>query len=198
MKPKRKPHAETRKQNRDQILGAARVVFATIGFDAATVRDIVRESGLAQGSFYNYYRTKQDVFEDVVEDIIDPLVSLLRQTRADATTARAFLFNGYEACRLLPLQEPQAAAIIARNQSSFREIFYLGDGQSRIKSDLAADLKAGHRAGLFKSMDFELMAETQIALGIDLVIQAAQSPEHASKRVKFLSDLLEAAIAKQD
>jgi AcrR family transcriptional regulator len=195
MKIKRTPHAETRKANRDQLLAAARMVFATIGFDAATVKDIVRESGLSQGSFYNYYKTKQDIFEDVVEDIIGPLVPLLSRVRAEAKTAHAFLFNAYEACRLMPLQEPQAAAIIARNQSSFREIFYLGDGQSRIKSDLSDDLQKGCLEGRFKAMNFDLMAETQIALGIDLVIQAAQVPESASERVAFLTRLFEGAIS---
>lgn len=195
MKIKRIPHAETRKANRDQLLAAARMVFATIGFDAATVKDIVRESGLSQGSFYNYYKTKQDIFEDVVEDIIGPLVPLLSRVRAEAKTAHAFLFNAYEACRLMPLQEPQAAAIIARNQSSFREIFYLGDGQSQIKSDLSADLQKGCLEGRFKAMNFDLMAETQIALGIDLVIQAAQVPESASERVAFLTRLFEGAMS---
>ncbi|MDG1459129.1 MAG: TetR/AcrR family transcriptional regulator [Pseudoprimorskyibacter sp.] len=127
MTPKRIPHAKTRKANRDHILGAARTVFATIGFDAATIRDIVRADGLQQGSFYNYYKTKQNIFEDVVENIIGGLIPLFVAARTIAKSARQFIFNAYEACRLIPFQEPQAAIIITRNQSSFREIFYLGD-----------------------------------------------------------------------
>jgi hypothetical protein len=98
---------------------------------------------------------------------------LLVTARTNAKSARHFMFNAYESCRLIPFQEPQAAIIIARDQSSFREIFYLGDGQSRIKSDLAADLRVAHLAGLFKTMDLELVTKTQIALGIDLFIRSA-------------------------
>lgn len=194
MKQHRIPHAETRRQNREHILTAGRVVFATIGYDASTIRDIVRESGLAQGSFYNYFKTKHDVFEQVVEDIINPLIPILKEARASANTAHAFLFGAYDACRMLPRQNPEAAAIIARNQSAFREIFYLGDGQNRITADLITDLKDGHDAGFLKQSDPDLMAETMVALGMDLVIQAAQHPEKAKRRVEFLTRLFVDAI----
>ena len=194
MKPQRIPHAETRRQNREQILTAGRIVFATIGYDAATIRDIVRESGLAQGSFYNYFKTKHDVFEQVVDSIINPLIPILKEARASAETAYAFLFGAYDACRMLPRQNPEAAAIIARNQSEFREIFYLGDGQNRITADLVTDLKAGQDAGFLKRTDAELMAETMVSLGMDLVIQSAQHPEEAKRRVVFLTTLFVDAI----
>jgi hypothetical protein len=45
-----------RSQNRQAILDAAREVFGELGYDAATVRDIIRRTGLASGTFYNYYK----------------------------------------------------------------------------------------------------------------------------------------------
>ncbi|MDX6656088.1 MAG: hypothetical protein QOH62_881, partial [Solirubrobacteraceae bacterium] len=43
---------QTKAANRTAILDAARVVFSQIGYGAATVRDIVRETDLATGTFY--------------------------------------------------------------------------------------------------------------------------------------------------
>ena len=43
--------------NRQAILDAAREVFGEIGFEAATVRDIIRRTSLSVGAFYNYYRS---------------------------------------------------------------------------------------------------------------------------------------------
>lgn len=54
--------------NRLAILDAARAVFGEMGFEAATVRDIVRRSGLSVGAFYNYYRSKEEVFEALADD----------------------------------------------------------------------------------------------------------------------------------
>src|SRR6185436_1007303 len=50
---------QTKVQNRQAILDAARDVFGEKGYEAATVRDIIRRTGLAAGTFYNYYRSKE-------------------------------------------------------------------------------------------------------------------------------------------
>jgi AcrR family transcriptional regulator len=49
-------------QNRGEILVAAREVFTELGYDAATVRDIIRRTNLASGTFYNYFPDKESVF----------------------------------------------------------------------------------------------------------------------------------------
>ena len=45
----------TKQANRAAILDAARDVFAEIGYGAATVRDVIRRTGLAAGTVYNYF-----------------------------------------------------------------------------------------------------------------------------------------------
>jgi AcrR family transcriptional regulator len=54
--------------NREAILTAAKRVFAQIGYGAATVRDIIRATDLASGTFYNYFRSKEEVFEALADD----------------------------------------------------------------------------------------------------------------------------------
>ena len=46
---------------RSQILAAAAVIFARKGFDRATIADIARAAGLAEGSIYNYFRSKDEL-----------------------------------------------------------------------------------------------------------------------------------------
>ena len=59
---------QTKVQNRQAILDAAREVFGELGYDTATVRDIIRRTGLAAGTFYNYYRSKEEVFAALADD----------------------------------------------------------------------------------------------------------------------------------
>lgn len=49
-------------RTRDRILQAARTVFALHGYQDATVEHVVREAGLARGSFYTYFSSKHDLF----------------------------------------------------------------------------------------------------------------------------------------
>lgn len=59
---------QTKVQNRQAILDAAREVFGELGYEAATVRDIIRRTGLAAGTFYNYYRSKEEVFAALADE----------------------------------------------------------------------------------------------------------------------------------
>ena len=55
--------AEGKAANRRIILDAAKRVFAEMGYSTARVRDIIRATPLASGTFYNYFRSKEEVFQ---------------------------------------------------------------------------------------------------------------------------------------
>ncbi len=59
---------QTKLANRVAILDAARQVFSEMGFEAATVRDIIRRTGLSVGAFYNYFRSKEEAFDALADD----------------------------------------------------------------------------------------------------------------------------------
>jgi len=59
---------QTKLANRQTILDAARAVFRELGYEVATVRDIIRRTGLSVGAFYNYYRSKEEVFAALSDD----------------------------------------------------------------------------------------------------------------------------------
>jgi len=59
---------QTKAANRRAILDAARQVFAEMGFELASVRDIIRRTNLSVGAFYNYYRSKEEVYEALADD----------------------------------------------------------------------------------------------------------------------------------
>src|SRR5258708_19998646 len=46
---------------RTQILDAATRVFASKGFNRATIRDVARDAGVADGTIYNYFANKTDL-----------------------------------------------------------------------------------------------------------------------------------------
>ena len=55
-------------RTRSRLLAAARTVFERDGFLAARVVDIATEAGVAHGSFYTYFDSKQRIFRAVVAD----------------------------------------------------------------------------------------------------------------------------------
>ncbi|HEY8574046.1 TetR/AcrR family transcriptional regulator [Phenylobacterium sp.] len=73
---------QTKVQNRQAILVAAREVFGELGYETATVRDIIRRTGLAAGTFYNYYRSKEEVFAALADDGARRFGPILKSLRA--------------------------------------------------------------------------------------------------------------------
>ena len=84
-----------RLHNRDAILRAAREVFTEMGLGATTVRDIIRRTDLASGTFYNYFQSKEEVFAALTDRIGVVLRASLSRARAEATTLEEFVQHSF-------------------------------------------------------------------------------------------------------
>lgn len=87
----------TKVANRQAILVAARRVFAQLGYEAATVRDIIRGTDLASGTFYNYFRSKEEVFEALADDGARRFRPILRAARESARSFEDYLGGAFRA-----------------------------------------------------------------------------------------------------
>jgi TetR/AcrR family fatty acid metabolism transcriptional regulator len=52
---------------REHLLDAATRVFAAKGFNGATIRDVARAAGVADGTIYNYFANKEALLFDVFD-----------------------------------------------------------------------------------------------------------------------------------
>ena len=100
--PPSKPSAlgkreQTKVQNRLLILEAARRVFAELGFGATTVRDIIRATPLASGTFYNYFKSKEEVYQALRDEVALKVRPRLRDARRQATSREEFLTSSFRA-----------------------------------------------------------------------------------------------------
>ena len=65
-------------RTRERLLAAARTVFERHGYFDARVADVVAEAGVAHGTFYTYFESKEDVFIAVAERVTDSLFEVYR------------------------------------------------------------------------------------------------------------------------
>ena len=67
MSPRTKQQFEDiRKSSRDKILSVALELFATNGFQGASVSKIAEKANISKGLMYNYFKSKEDLLEAVV------------------------------------------------------------------------------------------------------------------------------------
>jgi AcrR family transcriptional regulator len=82
MVPTRKERTEEiTRMRREQIIDAAFEVFSTKGFNAATTAEIARMAGVAEGTIYNYFKSKRELFVSIIRHFIitAPLLELIDQ-----------------------------------------------------------------------------------------------------------------------
>lgn len=63
------PRTNKGRETRRRILTAAETVFSTSGYSDASVSRITEHAGVGQGTFYLYFDSKLDLFEELVEDL---------------------------------------------------------------------------------------------------------------------------------
>jgi AcrR family transcriptional regulator len=58
---------------RTRLLEAAEYVFTRDGFVATRVADIVKEAKVSHGTFYTYFDSKEQIFQELAEAVIDEM-----------------------------------------------------------------------------------------------------------------------------
>ncbi len=68
------PRTANRETRRAELVSAAATLFARRGVANTAVSDIVKAAGVAQGTFYLYFESKDDVVLAVVERLSDAMI----------------------------------------------------------------------------------------------------------------------------
>jgi len=74
------------RRTRRRLIDAARRVFERDGYLEARVADIAAAAGVAHGSFYTYFDSKEHVFREMVAGVMDDFYAALEQ-REEGTAA---------------------------------------------------------------------------------------------------------------
>lgn len=83
-----KPRWNRRKAARPaEIIDAAMTIFAERGFAEARLEDVARLAGVAKGTLYRYFPTKQDMFRAVANQAIAANLALIATLAAPSTDA---------------------------------------------------------------------------------------------------------------
>ena len=77
--------------NRIKIIESGIEIFSKKGISETTVRDIIRNTGLASGTFYNYFKTKEEVLIAAIDDAAYDLGKILEKGRKKASNIEEFI-----------------------------------------------------------------------------------------------------------
>jgi AcrR family transcriptional regulator len=188
--------ARTKAQNRAAILSAAREVFAELGYGAAGVRDVIRRTELASGTFYNYFPDKESVFRALLDESAQELRRRLRSVRAEASTLEAFVGDAYRAFFQFLVEDRLMFDLMQRNAGTIRALFgdpILGAGVD----ELLDDLKAAIGRGDIPPLDADYMAGAMAGAALELGVRMAErEPADVDGAARFATELFLGGIER--
>ena len=99
--------AETKAATRQRILEAARQLFATSGFEACTTRQIADAAGIATGTLFNYFATKEAVLASLAAEAVAEAQRDfdVRSSQDDSLEEELFAFVAAGLRKLKPLRK---------------------------------------------------------------------------------------------
>lgn len=158
---------------REELLDIAWDLFTEIGYEQVSVQEIVDRVGIAKGTFYHYFSTKEELLVAVLERVASQNLPALQALEADETLTAVEKLN-----RLITL----AAKWRIRNAQFIRNVLErmfssenlrLRQGLYLKNQELAAPVLArilarGDDEGVFETDDPAGTAEMMLQLGFQM------------------------------
>ncbi|HEY5346674.1 MAG TPA: TetR/AcrR family transcriptional regulator [Rhizomicrobium sp.] len=167
---------QTKLQNRETILAAARAVFADMGFGAATVRDIIRATPLASGTFYNYFKSKDEIYQAIRDDVALAIRPRLREERNKAATVEEFISGSFRTFFYY----------VDSDRVNFRNMRHAADA-TRVRMDtpeviagfeeLREDLESAIAKGLFPPVNADFLMASIVGVAFEVAERMACQAE---------------------
>jgi AcrR family transcriptional regulator len=93
MAKKGRKEAEAGGEVRERLLAGATGLFASKGFAATTVREIVERAGVTKPALYYYFRSKEGIYLELMREPFGKFTALVEETLLTAGSARERLFR---------------------------------------------------------------------------------------------------------
>lgn len=183
--------AQNRAQNRTAILHSAIQLFGVQGFGATTVRDIIRQTNLAAGTFYNYFNSKEEVFRAVVDEVGASLRGQLRAVRNQARNFEEFIAASFRVYFTYYAKHPDIYMMLRSNQTYNGSLIAMEDHQARTGlHELRADVAGAMEAGIIPEQDVDYLTAAIGGVAFSLVAEMMQRrPVDPEKAVQFATRL---------
>lgn len=158
---------ETKASNRQAIIDAARVVFAELGYGATTVRDIIRATELASGTFYNYFKSKEEVFQALQDETALRVRPRLRAERIRARNFEEFISGSFRTFFDFVKNDHATFATMGRNPEMQRVRIDTPEVLAGF-DELRADLELAIENGVVPATDADLLMAAIVGVAFEI------------------------------
>ena len=161
--PARTARTERGARTRTRLIEAAEQVFTELGYHEASIVKIAEAAGVANGTFYLYFSSKRDIFDELVEDLNRRVRNAMAAASARGPTRVESERLGFEAFFRFTAEHPGLYRVI--RQAEFVSPKALRLHYERIANGYARGLEAAMERGEIASGDPAVLAWALMGAG---------------------------------
>jgi len=191
---------DPKKQRRREIARASIEVFSQNGFHGTKVADITKALGMSTGTFYIYFKDKQELFVSVVDEVVRAIV---RESASDIKgeknlwrrwilRARAF-FENFDRYNEILHQLRVEMTHGDWPEGKIQEVF------QSITKPLKIEIRQAMDQGLIRQVDEDFLAYAAVGLIEGMTLRSLFDDKYTFQHIiTFLGDLIFNGISPQD
>jgi AcrR family transcriptional regulator len=150
-------------ETRTKLLEAAEKVFGDIGYHEASIVKITEAAGVGQGTFYLYFATKKDVFDELVRDLNRRVRHTMKEASSQGATRLEAELLGFGAYFSFTREHPALYRII--RQAEFVSPEMLEYHYEKLAGGYTEALREAKARGEIGAIDPEVSAWALMAAG---------------------------------
>jgi AcrR family transcriptional regulator len=149
---------------REEIISTAHRLFFSRGYETCTINDIIMEIGIAKGTFYHYFRGKQELLEALIEQMSHQILERINAIAGDTSRSAADRLSHYfQESLVLKAQTPElmiaALSTMYQPENTLLRVRMFESSNSQVAPVLAQLIREGIERGEFHVDDPELCGE---------------------------------------
>jgi AcrR family transcriptional regulator len=150
-------------RTRRRLLEAAETVFAELGYHDASIVKITEAAGVGQGTFYLYFSSKREIFDELVLDLNHRVRQAMTEAASQGETRADREQLGFAAFFRFTAEHPALYRIV--RQAEFVSPEMLHRHYERLTEGYVAGLRQAMKQGEIASGDPELLAWALMGIG---------------------------------
>jgi AcrR family transcriptional regulator len=158
-----RPLAAKGQRTRTRLLEAAERVFSELGYNDASIVKITEAAGVGQGTFYLYFQSKAEIFDQLVRDLNHRVRRAMTEGAQQGKTRIESELFGFRAFFRFTAEHPALYRII--RQAEFASPETLQFHYDRLVEGYVAALERAMEAGEIERRDPEVLAWALMGIG---------------------------------
>ncbi len=191
-------NSQSRDHRKQRLVDSAKEAFASNGYHETSVSGIVRQAGIARSTFYQYFDSKQHLFESILDNLLQDLhdairpVSLAIGDTAPLVQIQDNLTRVFD----LVLEEKDLTRILMQHSGALDQtmVTQLEDFYSQAARMIQSSLNLGIAMNLVRPCNTHLISFCIIGAVKEVVFQLTTSTQQRPATQEVVTQLLDFAM----